>query len=103
MENTEKIFITPKQAESVLKEGNIIHGIIQSKAMHQLLFGLEFDRENIIAILEEHKDTIEIAGDNAKAYKHGISVTRGDIPLFIETDMDKLEKLEKELTKNQNI
>ena len=84
-----KIYLTVEQAESVLPDGDSIHTFLNPGFG---LIGADWDRK-------------EICGKNAKNAKksgHGICAYNDgcahDSVLFIETDMDRLEKLENQLT-----
>jgi hypothetical protein len=42
---------------------------------------------------------LEIGGETSKSLKHALIIqTAGDSPLFVETDMDKIEAIEKLFT-----
>lgn len=94
-----RIFLTVEQAESVLPDGDSIHTFFNPGFG---LIGADWSRENIRNRLLL-ANRIEICGDNAKRMGHGICAYNDgcarDSVLFIETDMDRLEKLENQLTK----
>lgn len=92
-----RIFLTVEQAESVLPDGDSIHTFFNPGFG---LLGADWSRKDIRDRLRS-VNRIEICGDNAKRTGHGIcAYNEGcshDSVLFIETDMDKLDKLEKQL------
>ena len=93
-----RIFLTVEQAESVLPDGDSIHTSFNPGFG---LIGADWSRENIRNRLLL-ANRIEICGDNAKRMGHGICAYNDGCAhnsvLFIETDMDRLEKLENQLT-----
>jgi hypothetical protein len=96
MKNSDKILLTPKQAESVLLKGKQIHTFRSGTGM---LIGCDWSRKSIIEALKNNPDRIEIGGDQCKRMGHGLVVWTSETdPLFIECDKDKLQKLEDELT-----
>lgn len=92
-----KIYLTVEQAESVLPGGDSIHTFFNPGFG---LIGADWDRKDILEQLKR-VNRIEICGKNAKKLGHGICAYNDgcahDSVLFIETDMDKLDKLEKQL------
>ena len=97
-----KRFITAEQAISVLPDCEDIHTLLDANFG---LVGADWTREKIIKKLE-CADYIELTGTIARAMGHGICIydkdaTMADV-LFIETDEEKLAKLENsELTNEQ--
>ena len=93
----EKIYLTVEQAESVLPDGDSIHTFFNTGFG---LLGADWSRKDIRDRLRS-VNRIEICGDNAKKLGHGICAYNvgcsHDSVLFIETDMDTLDKLEKRL------
>ena len=93
-----KIYLTVEQAESVLPGGDSIHTFFNPGFG---LIGADWDRKDILEQLKR-VNRIEICGKNAKKLGHGICAYNDgcahDSVLFIETDMDRLEKLENQLT-----
>ncbi len=90
-----KYLLTTDEAIALLPEGETIHTFMSSSG--GVLVGADWDREEIIKLLSgQYKP--ELSGPSAKSMKHGIAVFRqytGN--LFIETNMDKLAKLESEI------
>lgn len=95
MKNEEKrIFITPKQAESVLFEGDNIHTFRNPIGM---LIGCDRSRGSIIeSLASAGPDSIEIGGPSCMNMGHGL-ILWDNGPLFIECDTEKLKKLESDL------
>lgn len=93
-----RIFLTVEQAESVLPDGDSIHTFFNPGFG---LLGADWSRKDIRDRLRS-VNRIEICGDNAKRMGHGICAYNDGCAhnsvLFIETDMDRLEKLENQLT-----
>lgn len=96
-----KIFLTAAQAESVLPDSEVIHTFLNPGFE---LLGADWSREDLLTKLQSAQ-RIEICGSNAKNLGHGICTynendSYSDV-LFIETDMEQLEQLERELTEGQ--
>lgn len=90
---SERIFIKPDQAISLLPEGNEIHTFIN---VGFGLVGADWSRDDIIMKIRS-VDYREIAGSSARSMKHGLALwshgAKQDDILFVETDMDKLDRL----------
>jgi len=87
----EKLFITPKQAESCLLNGDNIHTF---RSVPGTLIGADWERKNILEAFETHKDTLQIGGVQCKAMKHGIVFEDIGGYVFVECNIDELNKLE---------
>lgn len=93
-----RICLTKEQAISVLPDGDSIH------TFYNCCFGLlraDWDRQDLVDKITK-SDIIELAGETARSMKHGITVynktaTRQDEVLFVETDEEKLTRLEQEV------
>lgn len=94
-----KIYLTPKQAISVLPNKEFIH-VFRNNPQFGLL-GTDWERDDLINELNE-SEIIELAGENARKAGHGLGAYKKTAKyqreiLFIETDEEKLLELEKEL------
>lgn len=87
----ERKYLTPEQAIACLNEGDQIHTFLNPG---NILLGADWSREEVIETLQNHPDKIEIGGDQCRAMKHGLVVWRGDEPVFIEADEDKLKQFD---------
>lgn len=87
-----RVLITPEQAIELLPDGEWIH------TFNNLAFGLigaDWTRDEVIEELRRC-DTIEIAGNNARALGHGLAVYNSSTKLqsevlFVETDEEKIK------------
>ena len=89
-------FITAREAEQLLPDRKEIHTFVN---MPFGLIGADWNREDIIDKLNKNKIKIEIAGEQARSIGHGLAVyddsaKRQSDVLFIETDRDKLDKID---------
>ena len=92
MNREEKIFISSKEAISILLDGEDIHTFRNSSFM---LIGCDWRRQDILDLLKEHDGNIEIGGEQCQRMGHGLVVyTSPADPLFIECDKEKLKELE---------
>lgn len=97
-----KAYITIEQAISILPDGEDIH-TFRNHAFG--LMGADWDRESLIDKLRK-SDCLEITGEQAKSMNHGLCAYdkttkyQSEI-LFIETDPNRLEKLEAEIAAKQ--
>lgn len=89
----DKVLITKEQAMNLIVEGDDVHTFKQAGRM---LLGADWSREAIAKGLEE-SEQIELAGDNAKSMKHAVVFYDRSGPVFVETDMIKVEELETQL------
>ena len=93
----ERRYITVKEAISLLPKGDTVHTYRQEKIM---LIEANLDRADIIQKITE-ADSIELTGERARSLDHGMAIynlgrkSRTEA-LFIQTDMDKLEKFDPE-------
>ena len=89
-------FINPEDAINLLPEGETVHTFLNSG---MCLVGADWDREELIDKIRS-VGYREITGSMARSMNHGLALwsagdKRGDV-LFVETDMDKLNKLDPE-------
>ena len=93
-----RIYLTVEQAISVLPTKDSIHTFCNPAFG---LIGSDYERERLIKKIES-SDFIEITGEQAQGIGHGIAIykkdSRHENVLFVETDMDKLKKLDSELS-----
>lgn len=93
-----KAYLTVEQAISILPEGEYVHTFYNPDFG---LVGADIKRDELIDKLRK-SDYIELTGEQAKSMKHGLCAynktmqNHSDI-LFIETDSECLEKLEKDI------
>lgn len=97
MDDLKRLFITKEEALSVLDDD--LHVFLNTSV--GVILGAGWSKEQIEEAIEKAV-RIEIAGEQAKAMKHGIAVTvkkdeDDTYYAFISTNMEKLEKLEKEM------
>jgi hypothetical protein len=90
--------ITLKEAINLLPKEKEIHTFRQNR---YALIGCDWNRENLIEALTEHKNDIVLAGENAAKMNHGMAIFDPE-PLFIETNESKLEELELLISKEVN-
>lgn len=90
----ERRFITADQAIELLPDGNEIHTFYNE---YFGLFGCDWSREDIIDKLR-NSDKIELTGETARGMGHGLAAYNDGAYqnqiLFIETDMEKLDKFD---------
>lgn len=90
-----KAYITVKQALSILPDGDEIH-TFRNAAFG--LMGCDWSRAELEDKITK-SDCLELTGEMAKGMNHGLcaydkSATKQSEILFIETNSDKLERLE---------
>ena len=86
-------FINPEDAINLLPEGETVHTFLNSG---MCLVGADWDREELIDKIRS-VGYREITGSTARSMNHGLALwnagdKQSDV-LFVETDMDKLNKL----------
>ena len=92
-----KAYINSEQAINLLPEGETVHTFYN----RGFLLGVDWDKKEIVEKIKA-SDVLELTGPVAKEMGHGLCAYnntakyQSDI-LFIETDEDKLNKLEEEL------
>lgn len=87
----DRVFLTPEEAEQLFPDGEYVHNFIGNSSM---LIGCDYERAEAVAALRE-ADTIEIGGDNCKAFKHPIAVTeKSGRRTFFAADMEKVAAFE---------
>jgi len=90
-----KHILTIDESIGLLPDGKTIHTFISSSG--GVLVGSHWDREDIIKLISGEFRP-ELSGQIAKGMNHGMAVFRQYIGyLFIETNMEKLSKLESEI------
>ena len=87
----DKIIMTPAEAESLLQDGNSIHNFISTTT--GMLIGCDYDRADAIEAFRK-ASVIELAGDNARSFKHPIAVWGARGVSFFEADMAKVATFE---------
>lgn len=98
----ERLYLTAEQAISILPDRESTHTFYNPSFG---LFGADWEREELEDKIR-NSDFREVTGEQAKGMKHGLAIynqtsKQGDI-LFVETDMERLEKLEAELETELN-
>lgn len=94
-----RTYLTKEEAISVLPDGDSIHTFYNPGFG---LVGADWDRKDLVDKIMK-SDLIELTGETARSMKHGIAVynktttRQGDI-LFVETDEEKLTRLEQEFS-----
>ena len=88
-----KIFLTAQQAIELLPDGETIHTFLNSP---MTLIGADWSRDDVIKKIQS-SDYREVTGPGARGLKHGLCVYNKGATLldavFIETDMEKLDRL----------
>lgn len=84
----EKRFLTADEAISLLNDGESIHTFVNPNGA--MLVGADWDRKDVIKILKKNSGEIEIGGNTCREMKHAIVVWRGDDPLFIEHNEERM-------------
>lgn len=85
----EKRFITAEEAASLLNDGDNIHTFVNPNGA--MLIGADWQRSEVIKLLEEQSGKIEIGGEMCRKMAHAIVVWRGNDPLFIENNRQKMD------------
>lgn len=89
-----KYLLTTDEAIALLPDGQTVHTFM-SPAVNTLV-GADWTRDEIIELVT--KCETQLSGEAAKGMKHGIAAFRPKIGfVFIETNMEKLAKLESEI------
>lgn len=91
---TDRLFLTKEQAISLLPKGKQVHTFRNPNGM---LIGCDWSKKRVIEKINDSGDKcLAIGGEASKSLKHALIIqTAGDSPLFVETDMDKVEAIEK--------
>ena len=91
--NDNRIYLNPEAAIALLPEGNEIHTFINIGIS---LVGADWIRDDLIMKIRS-VDYREVTGRMARSMKHGLALYRHgdkhDDVLFVETNMEKLDKL----------
>lgn len=88
----ERLIITPKQAATLLPDGEYIHNFANPNGM---MIGCDFERSDAIKALNSAKQ-IEIGGDQCKSMNHALVVWDSEKRYtFFATDADRVEEMER--------
>jgi hypothetical protein len=88
----DRIFLTKEQAISALPKGKQVHTFLNPNGM---LIGADWSKKSVLAEINKSDDNcLEIGGELCKGMKHALIIYRDNSPLFVETNMDVIEKLE---------
>jgi hypothetical protein len=91
----DKIYLTKEQAISALPKSKLIHTFTNPSGM---LVGCDISRKSLISQINNSRENeLEIGGDTCKRLKHALVLYRNGRALFIESNMQVIEKLETEL------
>lgn len=90
-----KKYITYEEAVSLLPDGESVHTFYNASFG---LIGADWSKEDILNKLR-NSDFIELTGSQARAMRHGMCAYNKETKyqkdiLFIETDADRLEKMD---------
>ena len=85
--------ITAEQAISILPDGFDVHTFRNPGGF---MIGTDWHREQLIRAIRE-SDTIQLTGSLARSMGHGFAINCEGRVLFVETDEDRIAKLESEL------
>ena len=84
MSKEERVFLSPKEAEALLPEGEMIHTFRQASShSSHTLFGADWERSELIKAFEKYKP--ELSGKQAAAMNHGIVFADEHGAVFVET------------------
>lgn len=91
----EKRYITYEEAVSLLPDGEYVHTFYNASFG---LMGADWSKDEILDKLRK-SDVIELTGSQARSMGHGMCAYNNDTKwhseiLFIETDAEKLEKMD---------
>lgn len=86
----EKRFLTPKEAISLLNDGEYIHTFRNPNGM---LIGADHNRLALIEKIKANPDKLEIGGEACRKMNHGL-ILNVDGYLFIETNEEKINELD---------
>lgn len=90
---SDRLFITKEQAIDILIKGKHVHTFTNPNGM---LIGCDIERKDLIdKINSTGKKDLEIGGETCKILKHALIVHLPDYNLFVETDMDKVNLIDK--------
>jgi len=79
-----RVQLTPEQAEAMLPDGNYIHTFISSRP--GMMLGADWERAEILKrFADKEQQPPELAGPMAQALDHGICVWQSDHWLFVQT------------------
>lgn len=98
-----KAYLTTEQALSILPDGDEIHTFVNAAFG---LMGCDWNRTELENKIQ-NSDYLELTGEMAKGMKHGLcaydkTTTKQSEILFIETNLDKLERLEITIAQEDN-
>lgn len=83
----DKRLISDAEALHLIEDGEYVHTL---RSAGNVLLGGDVSRIRLIQVLEEFCDTIEIAGELARSLGHGVVVIDQTGPLFIKTNVERL-------------
>lgn len=83
-----KIILTAEEALSLVIEGENVHTFRNPNG--SMLMGCDISRTRLVELINQ-SDQVELGGEMCRKMKHGLVVWTGDDPLFVETDMVKLD------------
>jgi len=92
IQDGERVYLTKDEAISALNPGKYIHTIMNPAG--GIMMGADLSRQSIIKLFEDNDGKIEIGGDSCKSMKHALVVHRDNGPLFIESNMEVINKLD---------
>lgn len=90
MENGERRSIPTQEAISLLADEEYIHTFI---GLPNVLIGADWKREDVVRAIYEHR--CEVGGSMCRRLGHGLVILKGNDPLFVEVDNDKLKELDR--------
>ena len=90
MGNGERRSIPTQEAISLLADEEFIHVFI---SLPNVLLGADWKREEVVWAIYEHR--CEVGGSMCRRIGHGLVILKGNDPLFVEVDDDKLKAFDK--------
>lgn len=86
--------VTKEQALRLIGDGEAIHTFREAAFC---IVGCDWKRKEMIEAFDKYEDTFQLAGENAKIFKHGLALEDESGYVFIETLEDVLAEVEKEI------
>lgn len=83
--------LTIEEAINLLNDGERVHTFRNAGNM---LIGYDVDKSDIVDRINQHSDTLELAGDMARSMKHALVLSDEVGYLFIEVNMDRLNEFD---------
>lgn len=87
----EKRTLTTEEAINLLNDSESIHTF---RNAGNTLIGADNDRSDIIDRIKKHSETLELAGEMARAMKHALLLSDDVGYLFIDVNIDKLNEFD---------